>query len=642
MKFNNLPNEIYSHIFEYFECKDARELMLVCKACHLPARRLYYTEVILYNNYQQFLAFLKNEHDGIIPRSIKSLRMNKGWSGEYNKEEFIFVIQSLKGLETLNLNCNLEEQYFEIMINDMQTEDLKHIRSIIVPEAYPDSLLNKLYVELIYKLRGTITRFRVFSVFPYSWRPNQSYPGLRYLSELKSLAHLSYHASALEDMDFFTILRACPNLRSLYLYEIEATALVPPSKDLGIFHNNLKNLKMQLCRFPQHYMAYIINCIDPTIDLLELIISKEVDMYSIFFGFEMTLIDQFLAHLSKMKEMKLILSRYMLEETYPKCVNIMARTWHIVKCVRGNHRREKMITRASVFLALDPDSLQCHRFIVRKNKHFSFHVAFNLLNNMNLEDVPKHDIEDVTMINSLTIRDERMPSSNICLLQFIQYMVKRCTRINHIIVLNPYRYGTDHIVFAPIAMASVSEYEEEENIQPPFECVTTPTEENILYASYSWMLLDKFFLKSTLQLFPNIETVKIDGCDFEESAISIDLTDLKHLRRIELDLAQVYKRKSALFAVHIENYGTINYFYERFYQYNDNKIFGPFEPASIIDNTQEKDDYLLVNIFCVKLDEMAIYHNYLDEKAPSYDFRFWDPFSVVHPLSDFLDRYNQM
>jgi hypothetical protein len=65
MKFNNLPNEIYSRIAEYLDSQqDIYELMTVCKACHLPAKKRYYAQVRLSSNLESFLTFLKTYKAG--------------------------------------------------------------------------------------------------------------------------------------------------------------------------------------------------------------------------------------------------------------------------------------------------------------------------------------------------------------------------------------------------------------------------------------------------------------------------------------------------------------------------------------------------------------------------------------------------
>jgi hypothetical protein len=60
------------------------------------------------------------------------------------------------------------------------------------------------------------------------------------------------------------------------------------------------------------------------------------------------------------------------------------------------------------------------------------------------------------------------------------------------------------------------------------------------------MTLDESFLQSISQMFPKIEEVRIDGCNFEGPIIRIDLGGLEHLRRIELDPKQIYRKESVL------------------------------------------------------------------------------------------------
>jgi hypothetical protein len=72
MKFNNLPNELYSRIIEYLNSRqDVYKLMTVCKASHLPAKKRYYALVRLSSNHQSFLTFLKKRTRRDNPKIYK-------------------------------------------------------------------------------------------------------------------------------------------------------------------------------------------------------------------------------------------------------------------------------------------------------------------------------------------------------------------------------------------------------------------------------------------------------------------------------------------------------------------------------------------------------------------------------------------
>jgi hypothetical protein len=175
---------------------------------------------------------------------------------------------------------------------------------------------------------------------------------------------------------------------------------------------------------------------------------------------------------------------------------------------------------------------------------------------------------------------------------------------------------------------------EEETILP-LGYVTTPTEENILFASYSRMSLHESFLQSVSQMFPKIEAVRIAGCDFERPIIRIDLGGLEHLRRIELDPSQICRKESVLFAVHLEHYGTVNYFFKRLIQ-GLSEIMGPFELISMNEGWQEEEDCIVINIFCFKVEELEMQWSYAN-----YEYGAISGHQVpytVHPLSDYKSR----
>jgi hypothetical protein len=155
MKFNNLPNEVYSRIIEYLDSQqDVYKLMTVCKASHLPAKKQYYAQVRLSSNYQSFLIFLKNVQGGITPTYIKMLHISdfcgcrpKFYVDDfcrcneefYTIDEFSYVIQSLKGLKTLELKGRQTRRYLEVMVNNIQIEDMKQIKRIIISKSWNDT-----------------------------------------------------------------------------------------------------------------------------------------------------------------------------------------------------------------------------------------------------------------------------------------------------------------------------------------------------------------------------------------------------------------------------------------------------------------------------------------------------------------------
>jgi hypothetical protein len=587
MKFNNLPNEIYSRIVEYLDSQqDVYKLMTVCKASLLPAKKRYYAQVRLSSNHQSFLTFLKNVQGGITPRYIKALRISDSrgrYLEPYTSGEFIYIIQSLKGLKTLELGGRQTKQYLDIMVNNIQIEDMKQIKLIAISTKSRNAETMEPYFKLIYKLRETITNFSFFGNIP--GQPQRI--NTRYLSELKSLTHLNINGSFLRD----TILRLCPKLQNLILKQHYGTPPLPPSKKLMVY-NNLKRLCLDLSEFPRHYVTYIMSCIPPTIDYFRLHVRDDEKNW-ICSGFaETMLVDQFLAHLSKIKDMSLSLERIRQQRTHSGDIDLMARTWHFANSIRG--RREKMITKADIrpISCIEGDVWDPLEFWVREYKYFDFSTTL-YVNNEILEDAPKNDMEGLTMINSIKIK----PVSNICILQFLRYIVKRCTRLSRIFILNINSLDAYSIVFAPIAIRS---YQEEETALP-LGYVTTLTEENILFASYSCMSIDESFLQSISQMFPKIKAVSIAGCDFEEPIIRIDLRGLEHLRRIELDPKQIYQKESVLFEVHLEHYGTVNYFFRRLIQGHPN-IMGSFELISKSEDWQEKEDCIVISIFCFKVE----------------------------------------
>jgi hypothetical protein len=187
----------------------------------------------------------------------------------YTIDEFSYVIQSLKGLKTLELEGRQTKRYLDVMVNNIQIEYMKQIKRITITQGhYGDT--EERHFELEYKLRETITNL---DAFPASYRQLR---GLNpdYLTEFKSLTHVQIINSLSEGIDFITILRLCPKLQSLNLTQFYATPPIHPSKKLMVY-NNLKRLYLNLPKFPRHYVTYITSCIPPTIDHFRLIVRND-------------------------------------------------------------------------------------------------------------------------------------------------------------------------------------------------------------------------------------------------------------------------------------------------------------------------------------------------------------------------------
>jgi hypothetical protein len=311
------------------------------------------------------LTFLKNVQGGITPTYIKVLRISDySWPNQfYTRDQFSYVIQSLKGLETLELKGDQEKWYLDIMVNNIQIEDMKQIKRIIIGQGY-DAETKKCYFELVYKLRETITNL---SDIPTD-TPEPPRFNIHNLPEFKSLTHLEIQRQFSGNIDFISILRLCPKLQYLLLNQSYSTPPLPPSKKLMV-HNNLKSLYLFLLEFPRHYVTYITSCIPPTIDHFELsVIDDEKNWICSGFA-ETMLVDQFLAHLSKMRDMNLSLASKIQQRTHSGYVNQMARTWHFANSIQG--RREKMITKAKIWLiSCIEDAPPYLGFSARENKYF--------------------------------------------------------------------------------------------------------------------------------------------------------------------------------------------------------------------------------------------------------------------------------
>jgi hypothetical protein len=249
------------------------ELLFVCKAWHLPARRLHYAKVDSSHNYQQFLIFLKCEQDRNILRYIRTLRF-KHSEEPYDREEFKFAIQTLKSLGTLEIKESQMELYLDVMLNDMQVKDLKQIRYIFFNDRRSVEV-KRLYIRLVHKLHDTITNFIIMRVYTYFDRQLKAYKprlSLDCLSKLKKLTQLSIYIALPEGMEFFDILRVCPKLQSLLsIASSVAEPPIIPSNEVVI--KNLKRLDMNVHIFPRLHAKNIMSCIPSVIDTLVLSIA---------------------------------------------------------------------------------------------------------------------------------------------------------------------------------------------------------------------------------------------------------------------------------------------------------------------------------------------------------------------------------
>jgi hypothetical protein len=609
MRLDNLPSEIYSHIFEYFSKKGDRQelftLMLVCKAFYLPAMQLYYANVNLIDNHQSFLSFLKTHQGGISPRFIKYLRVSNYEDPEeelLSKEDFSFMIQSLPNLDTIEFKAENTNWYLDVMVNHIQLEHLKQLTCVNILYSHASETID-LHLALMYKICDTITFLQV-----QDFRNIEPIPFIR---KFVKLTHLDTGRSFTEGVDLFTILEACPNLQDL---TILSTPVSLPTKK-PVVHQNLKDLKIEFSQFPEQYAIYMTSCIPTTINSLSIRIKDDDDW--IFTSENLAWIDQFSTFLSNPKKLNLVLSRMVQERTDEQIEAMLTRILRFTNIICGKHCQSSMITNAVIQLIPTggfDDEQRCE-FIVHRNKYVYFSVplygAFN--NSLCLQDIRVENKAYFTMIHSLSIHDDMLPGRDTdSLLQFMQYMVKRCSRLDRLFVaLDPF---LNNVVFAPAALTEVWDD------SLPLNYVTTPTEDNILYASYSDMVLSNRFLRTTLQMFPNIETVKLHRCNFEGLNITIDLSCLLHLRRLDICLKQIYTSSKVLFVVNMDNNAPLNYYFEK-----PTKNI-PFTLVLKNSDVQEEEDCAVIKIICFKIDEIMMQWSYTD--MPSFK---------AYPQSDLLD-----
>jgi hypothetical protein len=576
--------------------------MLVCKAFYLPAMELYYANVNLTGNHHSFLSFLKTHQGGISSKFIKHLYLSHSYWKDpkqdiLSKEDFSFMILSLPNLITIEFEAGNMKWYLDVMVNHIQLEHLKQLTSVNILSYHSFETID-FHLALIYKLCDTITFLRV-----ENFRNIEPIPFLRKFVKLTRLD--------IGLVDLFTILEAFPNLQCLTIF---STPVSLPTKK-PVVHQNLKDFKIEFSQFPEQYAIYMTSCIPTTIDSLNISIDDEDDW--IFTSENLAWIDQFSTFLSNPKNLQLGLWRMVEERTDEQIEAMLTRILRFANRICGKHRQSSMITNAQIRLIPtgELDDEQRYEFTVHRNKYVYFNVplygAFN--NSLCLQDIRVENKAYFTMIHSLIIYvGELYNIETDNLLQFMQYMVKRCSRLDRLFVaLDPF---LNNVVFAPAALTEVWDD------SLPLNYVTTPTEDNILYASYSDMVLSNRFLRTTLQMFPNIETVKLHRCNFEGLNITIDLSCLLHLRRLDICLKQIYTSSKVLFVVNMDNNAPLNYYFEK-----PTKNI-PFTLVLKNSDVQEEEDCAVIKIICFKIDEIMMQWSYTD--MPSFK---------AYPQSDLLD-----
>jgi hypothetical protein len=597
--------------------------MSVCRICHSAAKTLFYAQVELRNNHHSFLAFLKTQVDDSITRSIKKLFISGSDQEIRHWQDFSYIIQCLPNLSVIEFDADNTDWYLEVMTHRIQVEQLQKIKRITI--SYNSHAgTNQCYFTLVYKLRDTITHLRLVRFLPQQMKGNDLALGLRYLAEFKNLTHLEIQdTSPPEGMEFFTVLEACPKLQHLSMLDatVSLSALLPSTTKL-VAYKNLKLLRLHLDQFPEDYVKYITCCVPTTIERLELSIRYCGGNYWMYSGQHIKLIDQFSKHLSLMKNLDFILPRKILEKTRQELEAMLAGTWRFVHKIRGSHRLN-MITSAEIKLVSNSAelalSLQYSRFSVRHNKYFNFRVPFfgALNHELCLQSIPVDDMPDLTMIHSLKIHDQKLPMDTDSLLHFLQYMVKRCTRLDRIFGTNTgfsWAHGnlvnlvSTYVIFASTVLTSA-----QDTSLPPIY-VTTPTQENIVYACYSGLMLSHRFLQATCDMFPNLNTVRMDGCHFDQEGI-IDLCHLKHLYRLELNLRQVHKKNNVCFIVHMQDTTPMNYYYKR--TDSSFELVSIKKMRAVVQHQQRQEegqnDSISIHIMCYKVDELHVQWSYANE-----------------------------
>jgi hypothetical protein len=153
-----------------------------------------------------------------------------------------------------------------------------------------------------------------------------------------------------------------------------------------------------------------------------------------FSGWDMALLNQFLACVSNAKNLKLKIMQNIQKRIIPNCKNMMAQIWHFVNSIRGNQRQEEMLTNVNVYLAPFPSTSRniasrlghsyYIQFNVYENKYFDFEVPNCMRADTALRDIPATDMTGKTMINSITVIYEDCWFETSTIPEFIQYIVK--------------------------------------------------------------------------------------------------------------------------------------------------------------------------------------------------------------------------
>jgi len=251
LKFEDLPNELVLHLFQYLSAVDIFR-------CFSPLNRRYL----------------------ILIRTIQPLHIDFSCQS-LSKLELVSILNQIRSLNisSLRLSNQYNVDFISQFISYIPPRQLRHLRSLSL--IHVDRSIVEKFLHNQLKLTSLSIESSTWRSFPQHILPH--YPQLTHchLSTLdffhncqSNLTHLTLDHCSTDNLPQLNII--VPNLRSLIVTLTSNTTIHPST----IFPSNLKSLKLNLRSFPYSEFEQLMSLIDHLETLSVSFTDTEHDLYS--------------------------------------------------------------------------------------------------------------------------------------------------------------------------------------------------------------------------------------------------------------------------------------------------------------------------------------------------------------------------
>lgn len=530
MAIDNAPSEILEQIFLLLP--NTRECMSVCKSWHIPASRIFYSNVKLTrNNASKFIS-----HNQNCGSWVRYLNFDMDTLSAQEFKELVYQVTNVKVID-ISVFGRLVLPFLDILLNHHNLQCIQEIKVFQNLSAKA----RELHFLACFNYRETITHLNLNNFRSCYTMNDISGNCLDFLPQFKQLTWLSIHNDLLNGdryMMINSILDACPKLIQFQLSTkrhfpdgSKPALLTMMENDVTIKKKRIKHMKFHLHDFHEGYIKYLIFYTQLHTLKLHMI---DTDIHDWLVDKENVIIP-FAKYLSLVNNLEIIADTIISKRQ--QRTHLQQRAY----LQQGTNLQDRM-TRHWNFLntIIGDRKLNCHVYLSMNGGYNDYQMfKLNMFNQRIIleyelkPEYPTNNLislftttnDDVFMINSIEIGDATRYRIEDCL-QLLQYVFKKCPNIKFIILNRstlcyrleaigyPYNIHFDSIKL---------------NCGEGRNYTIKSTRETLNHVS----LKDAILSTELMQVLcsPDIKVLKLIECTIPPV---LDLTTIKHLHYLEI------------------------------------------------------------------------------------------------------------